>query len=256
MEQGILGYASGLATAGKIPFVVAISPFVTARPFEMFKIDLGYMRQNVKVVGRCSGLTYCTLGSTHHSLEDVALIRTIPGVTIISPGDPMEIKKAIHAAAEHVGPMYIRLGMPKMPVLHNRDYRFEIGKAVVMKDGNDVTIIGSGTGLPNAYFATELLEKEGIRPRLIDMHTLKPLDRDIIVQAARDTGRLVTVEEHYRIGGLGSAVAEVLAEACPTPLKVIAIDDTYVGAGPYEGLLGLYGLQAEQIADAVREFIG
>jgi len=255
MEQGIIGFASGLATTGKIPFVVAIAPFVTARPFEMFRNDLGYMRQNVKVVGRCAGLTYSTLGPTHQSLEDVAIIRTIPGVVVINPGDPVDIKKATHALAAHKGPAYMKIGSPKMPVLNKEDYDYEIGKGVVLKEGNDVTIIGTGTVLSKAYFASELLEKEGIHARLINLHTLKPIDRTLIIKAARETGRIVTVEEHYLHGGLGGAVAEVLALEHPCPMRMIGVDDQFASNGPYEELLGIYGLQPEQIAETVKKFV-
>ncbi len=255
MEQGIIGYASGLATTGKIPFVAAIAPFVTARPFEMFRNDLGYMRQNVKVVGRCAGLTYSDLGPTHQSLDDIAILRTIPGVTILNPGDPVEIKKAVHAAADHKGPVYIKIGSPKMPVLYSQDYTFEIGRGVVMKEGGDVTIIGTGTVLSKAYYAAEILKKEGVNARLLDIHTLKPLDKDLIIKAARETKKIVTVEEHYLYGGLGSAVAWVLAREYPAPVKMIGVDDQLAANGPYEELLGLYGLQAEQIAKTVMTFI-
>jgi transketolase len=255
MEQGIIGFASGLATTGKIPFVVAIAPFVTARPFEMFRNDLGYMRQNVKIVGRNSGMTYSDLGPTHQSLDDVAIINTIPGVVILNPGDPVEIKKAVHAAAAHTGPTYIKLGSPKMPVLNEENYLFEIGKGVVMKEGSDVTIIATGTVLSKAFFAAEILKKEGVNTRLINIHTLKPIDRALIIKAAKETKKIVTVEEHYLIGGLGSAVARILAEELPTPVKMIGVDDQFAGNGPYEDLLGLYGLRADQIANTVMEFL-
>jgi len=254
MEQGVIGYASGLATTGKIPFVAAIAPFMTARPFEMFRNDLGYMRQNVKVVGRCAGITYSDLGPTHHSLDDVAIIRTIPGVTVCSPGDPVEIKKVVHAAAKHKGPVYIKIGSPKMPVLFSEDYPFEMGKGYVVSNGSDVTIIGTGTVFHKAYFAAEMLEKDGIHVRLIDMHTIKPIDRKLIVESAKKTGKIVTVEEHYLNGGLGSAVAEVLAKEYPARMKMIGIDDQFASNGPYEELLGLYGLQSEQIAQTVTAF--
>jgi transketolase len=255
MEQGIIGFASGLATTGKIPFVAAIAPFVTARPFEMFRNDLGYMQQNVKVVGRCAGLTYSDLGATHQSLDDVAIIRTIPGVTVLNPGDPVEIKKTVHAAAEIYGPVYIKIGSPKMPVLFDEDYEFEVGRGVVMEDGDDVTIIGTGTVLSKAWEAAGMLREEGINARLINIHTIKPLDRELILDAAARTGKIVTVEEHYLIGGLGSAVAELLSRECPVPMKFIGVDDQYAGNGPYEELLGLYGLQSGQIADTVKSFL-
>ena len=256
MEQGVIGYSAGLATTGKIPFAVAIAPFVTARPFEMFRNDLGYMRQNVKVVGRCAGLTYSDLGATHQSLDDIAIIRTIPGVTVINPGDPVDIVKAVHAAAEHVGPVYIKLGSPKMPVLMDENYSFQIGKGVVMEAGDDVTIIGTGTVLSKAAAATEILKKKGFNPRLINMHTIKPLDRELVLKAAVETGKIVTVEEGYLVGGLGSCIAELLAIEHPVPMKMIGIDDQYCDTGPYEELLALYGLQGDQIADTVEKFLG
>jgi transketolase len=256
MEQGVIGFASGLATTGKIPFVVAIAPFVTARPFEMFRNDLGYMKQNVKIVGRNCGLTYSDLGPTHQSLDDTAIISTIPGVTILSPGDPVEIKKAVNAAAAHNGPVYIKIGSPKMPVLNETDCPFVIGRGVVMKEGSDVTIIGTGTVLSRAYFAAEILQEAGISARLINIHTLKPIDRELIIRAARETKKIVTVEEHYLIGGLGSAVAGVLSRELPTPVKMIGVDDQFGSNGPYEELIGLYGLKAEQIAETVKEFLG
>lgn len=255
MEQGVIGFAAGLATTGKIPFVAAIAPFVTARPFEMFRNDLGYMRQNVKVIGRCAGMTYSDLGATHQSLDDVAIIRTIPGVTVVSPGDPVEIKKAVHAIAKHIGPVYMRIGRSKLPVLFSEDHDFQLGKGVLMRNGRDVTIVASGTILPNAFEASKMLEKEGIDVRLINIHTIKPLDRKLILKAARETGKIVTIEEHYLTGGLGSSIAELLSVECPTPMKMIGVDDQFADTGPYEELLGLYGLKAEQIAKTVKAFL-
>ena len=256
MEQGVIGFSAGLATTGKIPFVVAIAPFVTARPFEMFRNDLGYMRQNVKVVGRCAGLTYSDLGATHQSLDDIAIIRTIPGVTVINPGDPIDIIKAVHAAAAHIGPVYIKLGSPKMPVLMDENYPFQIGKGVVMEEGGDVTIIGTGTVLSKAADAARILKEKGIHARLINMHTIKPLDRELVLKAAAETGKIVTVEEGYLAGGLGSCVAELISTEHPVPLKMIGIDDQYCDTGPYEELLAQYGLQGDQVADTIQEFLG
>jgi transketolase len=256
MEQGIMGFASGLATTGKIPFFAAIAPFVTARPFEMFRNDLGYMRQNVKVVGRSAGLTYSDLGATHQSLDDIAIVRTIPGVTVINPGDPVDIVKAVHAAAEHVGPVYIKIGSPKMPVLMDADYPFQIGKGVVMEAGDDVAIIATGTVLSKAAAAVKILKSKGIAARLINMHTIKPLDRELVLQAAEETGKIVTVEEGYLAGGLGGCISELLAVEHPTPMKMLGVDDQYADTGPYEELLASLGLQGEQIAEAVEKFLG
>jgi transketolase len=255
MEQGVVGFASGLATTGKIPVFAAIAPFVTARPFEMFRNDLGYMKQNVKIVGRCCGLTYDTLGSTHHSIDDVAIIRTIPGVTILNPGDPVTIKKAVHAMIEHVGPCYLKIGSPKMPILYPENVEFKIGKGIVMKEGKDVALIGTGTVLSKAVGAAELLEKAGVSVRLIDLHTIKPLDRELILAAAREIGKIVTVEEHYTFGGMGSAIAELCSQVHPAKIKMIGIEDKYASNGPYEQLLAQHGLQSEQICDTVIKFL-
>jgi transketolase len=213
------------------------------------------MNQNVKVVGRCAGLTYDQLGSTHHSIDDVAIIRTIPGVTVISPGDPVTIKKAVHAMIEHKGPCYLKIGSPKMPVLHPEDIDFQLGKGIVMHDGHDVTLIGTGTVLSKAVGAAKLLEEAGISVRLIDIHTIKPLDRDLILTAARETGRIVTVEEHFVAGGLGSAVAELCSQEHPVKIKIIGLPDKYASNGPYEELLGKYGLQSDQICETIIKFL-
>jgi len=255
MEQGVIGYACGLATTGKIPVFAAIAPFVTARPYEMFRNDLGYMNQNVKVVGRCAGLTYDQLGSTHHSLDDVAIIRTIPGVTIINPGDPVTIRKAVHAMIKHVGPCYMKIGNPKMPVLYPEDIDFRLGKGIVIKDGRDVALIGTGTVLSKAVAAAKLLEESGVSVRLIDIHTIKPLDRDLILSAAREIGKIVTVEEHFLAGGLGSAIAELCSQEFPVKMKMIGINDLYASNGPYEQLIGKYGLQPDQIKETVIKFL-
>jgi transketolase len=255
MEQGVIGYASGLATTGKIPVFAAIAPFVTARPFEMFRNDLGYMNQNVKVVGRCAGLTYDQLGSTHHSIDDIALIRTIPGVTVINPGDPVTIKKAVHAMIEHRGPCYMKIGNPKMPVLYPEDVDFRLGKGIIIKEGRDVALIGTGTVLSKAVAAARLLEDSGISVRLIDIHTIKPLDRDLILSTAREIGKIVTVEEHFIAGGLGSAIAEICSQECPVKMKMIGIGDFYASNGPYEELIGKYGLQPDQIYETTMKFL-
>lgn len=255
MEQGAIGFASGLATTGKIPVFAAIAPFVTARPFEMFRNDLGYMNQNAKIVGRCSGLTYDQLGSTHHSIDDVAIIRTIPGVTVINPGDPVTIKKAVHAMIKHIGPCYLKIGNQKMPVLYYDDVDFNLGKGIVMKDGRDVALIATGTVLSKAVAAAKLLEDSGISVRLIDIHTIKPIDRDLILSAAREIGKIVTVEEHFITGGLGSAIAEICSQECPVKMKMIGIGDHYASNGPYEELLRKYGLQADQIKETVVKFL-
>ena len=255
MEQGVTGFACGLATTGKIPVFAAIAPFVTARNFEMFRNDLGYMNQNVKIVGRSAGLTYDQLGSTHHSIDDVAIIRTIPGVTIINPGDPVTIRKAVHAMIKHVGPCYMKIGSPPMPVIYEENVEFRLGKGIVIKDGRDVTLIGTGTVLSKTVAAARLLEESGISVRLIDIHTIKPLDRELILLAARETGKIVTVEEHFITGGLGSAVAELCSQEYPVRIKMIGLGDQYASNGPYEELLDKYGLQPDKIKESVIKFL-
>jgi transketolase len=257
MEQGVIGYAAGLATTGKIPFVAAIAPFVTVRPFEMVRNDIGYMRQNVKVVGRSAGLTYGDLGPTHQSIDDMALLRTIPGMVVLVPGDPIEIVKAVQAAANHIGPVYIRVGSPAIPVLHESEGAcpFQIGRGIVLMDGKDLTLVSCGTALPRALAAAETLRSEGLGVRLISMPSVKPLDREMICQAAKETGRIVTVEEHYVTGGLGGAIAELLAEECPTRMRMIGVRDRFPPSGPYDEVLRDNGLQPDQIAAAVREFL-
>jgi transketolase len=256
MEQGVIGYAAGLAATGKIPFVAAIAPFVTARPFEMVRNDLGYMRQNVKVVGRSGGLTYSDLGPTHQSIDDVAIMRTIPGMVVLTPGDPVELMKAVEAAVEHVGPLYMRIGSPSIPVVYEAeaDCPFAIGRGITLRDGRDITLIASGAALPRAVEAADVLIAEGISVRLLSMPCVKPLDGELLLRAARETGRIVTVEEHYLAGGLGSAVAELLVQQCPVPMRMIGVEDRFPSSGPYEGLLGTCGLLGPQIAEVVRRF--
>jgi transketolase len=257
MEQGVIGFAAGLATTGKIPFVAAIAPFLTSRPFEMVRNDLGYMHQNVKVVGRSAGLTYSDLGPTHQSIDDVALLRTIPGMVVLVPGDPVELVKAVEAAADHVGPVYLRVGSPPIPVLYesDEDCPFRIGSGITLMDGKEVTLIGTGAALPRAFEAAQALKAEGIGVRLISLHTLKPLDRDLLCRAARETGKIVTVEEHYVAGGLGGAVAELLVRECPVPMRMVGINDRFPPSGPYDDVLRDNGLQPDQIARVVREFV-
>jgi transketolase len=256
MEQGVIGYASGLATTGKIPFVAAIAPFVTSRPFEMVRNDVGYMRQNVKIVGRCAGMSYSDLGPTHHSLEDIAILRTIPGFTIIAPSDPVEIRAAVKAAAEHNGPVYIRIARDKMEIINDGPgYKFELGRGIEMRTGSDVTLVATGTTVVKVLDAAELLKVKGIDARVLNMHTLKPFDEALVIKAAEETGRIVTIEEHYLNGGLGSITAETLVRNCPVPVKMIGVDDQFASNGPYDELFELYGLQPDAIADTVTSFL-
>ncbi len=259
MEQGATGIAAGLACVGKIPVFCAIAPFVTCRNFEMFRNDLGYMRQNVKIVGRNGGFTYSDLGATHHSLEDFAITRMIPGVTVLCPQDPTEIRQACKAMLELEGPVYMRIGNPKIPVLFPEESPFAIGKGRLLRQegGKDsVTIVSTGTVTAEVLKAAELLEKKGIFARVIGLGTVWPLDEELILTAAAETGRIVTVEEHYVRGGLGSLVAELLSEKLPVRVKRIGVPLEYATSGPYEDLLRYYGLDAEGIAGAVEKFCG
>ncbi len=183
-------------------------------------------------------------------------MRSIPGMTVLNPGDPVEIKAATHAMIDHVGPVYMKVGSDPMPVLFDEsNYRFEIGKGITMKDGKDITIIGTGTVLCRAAEAADILEKEGVSVRLINIHTIKPLDNELILKAAKETGKIVTVEEHYTSGGLGGAVAELLAKNCPVEMRMVGVDDAFGSNGPYDELIGLYGLLGPQIADTCRDFL-
>lgn len=253
MEQSVTGIASGMATVGKIPVFCAIAPFVTCRSYEMFRNDLGYMKQNVKIVGRNGGFTYSDLGATHHSLEDFAIMRMVPGAVVLCPQDPGEIRQAVRAMLSHDGPVYMRIGNPPIPELFP-EQPFEIGKGRVLREGDDLTIISTGTCTKEVLEAAEALSKSGLDVRVIGMPTIAPVDVNIIRKAAEETKRIVTVEEHYVHGGLGSAVAEVVTEYCPVPVKMIGVPKVYAVTGPYNELLHYYGLDAEGILKTVSEF--
>jgi transketolase len=250
MEQGAVGIASGLATTGKIPVFCAIAPFVTARPFEMFRNDLGYMRQNVKIVGRNSGISYSDLGATHHSLEDFAIIRMIPGVVVLAPQDPDEIRAAVTAMLAHEGPVYMRIGNEPIPGLFAPE-PFVIGKGKVVRQGAAVTLVTTGSIAGQVVAAAGLLQERGISAEVLSLPTVAPLDRELVLQSARKTRQVFTVEEHYVVGGLGTAVQEVCAENCPVPVRKIGLPHTYVSSGPYRDLLAHYKLDAQGIAETI-----
>jgi len=254
MEQGVVGIASGMATTGKIPVFCAIAPFVTCRSYEMFRNDLGYMNQNVKIVGRNSGITYSELGATHHSLEDFAIMRMIPGTVVLAPQDPGEIRGAVKAMLEHQGPVYMRIGNSPIPQLWE-EQKFEIGKGRILREGKDLTIISTGTTTLDVLEAAELLEKQNISVMVVGMPTVCPLDEELILKAAHITGKLMTVEEHYQYGGLGTMVAEVCSREYPVPIKMHGIPKSYATSGPYDELLKYYRLDAEGIAATAIEFI-
>ena len=254
MEQAVTGIAAGFATTGKIPVFCAIAPFVTARPYEMFRNDLGYMRQNVKIVGRNGGITYSDLGSTHHSLDDFATMRMIPDVVLLSPQDPDEIRGACRAMVNHVGPVYMRIGNGKIPNLFPAG-PFEIGKGRLIQAGNDVTVISTGPATAAVLEAQKHLESRGILAECIGLPTLWPMDEKLILQSARKTGKVVTVEEHYQYGGLGTMVSDLLSEKLPTPVKKIGIPNCYATSGPYEEVLEKYGLDCGSITASIEEFL-
>ncbi len=248
-EGNMMGVAAGLASCGKIPFASSFAMFAAGRAFEQVRNIIGYPHLNVKIGATHAGCTVGEDGATHQCNEDIALMRTIPGMVIINPADAVEARAAVIAAAEYVGPVYLRFGRANVPVVNDSpDYKFEMGKGVVMSEGEDVTIVATGITVHIALDAAKLLSAEGIGARVINIHTIKPIDRDILVSAAKDTGAIVTVEEHNVIGGLGSAVCEVIAEECPVPVIRMGMNDEYGRSASADKLLEYYGYTAENIA--------
>ena len=252
-EQNLIGTAAGLATAGKIPFASTFAMFATGRGFEIIRNSVCYPKLNVKVAATHAGLTVGEDGATHQALEDISLMRSIPNMVVLNPADAVEAKQCIFKAAEYNGPVYIRLGRSKTPVIFDENYKFEIGKGVEVRPGNDVTIISTGIMLEKALLAREELLKEGIEVRVINMASIKPIDKEIIIKAAKETKGIVTVEEHSIIGGLGSAVAEVVVEQSPTRVIRIGTEDTFGESGDGDQLLNKYGLNVENIIDKSKE---
>lgn len=254
-EQDMMGTAAGLAVGGKLPFVSTFAVFATGRAWEQVRQSICYPNLNVKVVASHAGVTVGEDGGSHQSVEDIAVMRVIPNMTVIVPADGIETTLAIEAAAEMKGPCYVRVGRNKVPVIFGPDYRFTIGKAHVFHEGKDAAIIACGLMTAEALAARELLAAEGINAGVINMASIKPLDKDAVVAAARRCGAIVTAEEHSIIGGLGGAVAEALAEAAPVPMARIGVQDVFGTSGSGEGLLKHYGLSAADIAAAVKEVI-
>ncbi|MDY0019684.1 MAG: transketolase family protein [Anaerolineae bacterium] len=254
-EQNMVGIASGMANGGKIPFVAAAACFLTGRALEQIKNDVAYTGTNVKLCGVSPGLAYGPLGGTHHSIEDIAWLRAIANMTIIVPADPLETEQAVRAATDFVGPVYLRISRMGVPVVHAADYRFEIGKAVCLREGTDVTLAACGTLVPRALEAAALLEAEGIQARVINMATVKPIDREAIVAAAVETGGIVTAEEHTIYGGFGSAVAEIVATTHPVPMRILGIPGVFAPTGSSEFLFEHFGLTPQGIHDAALELI-
>ncbi|WP_143474414.1 transketolase family protein [Proteiniborus sp. DW1] len=256
-EQNLIATAAGLATTGKIPFASSFAMFAAGRAFEIIRNSVAYPKLNVKIAATHAGLTVGEDGASHQALEDISIMRTIPNMVVLNPADGVETKAAIMKAAEHKGPVYIRLGRSKVPVIFDEEnYKFEIGKGIKVRDGSDVTIIATGIMVSLALEAAEALKKEGIEARIINIHTIKPIDKDIIIEAARETRAIVTAEEHNIIGGLGSAVAEVLVESYPIPMERVGVRDTFGESGSGDELLVKYGLTADKIVEAARRAIG
>ena len=252
-ENNMMGVAAGLATAGKIPFASTFAMFAAGRSFEQVRNSIGYPHLNVKIGATHAGITVGEDGATHQCNEDIALMRTIPGMVIINPSDVVEARCAVEAAIKHVGPVYMRFGRLAVSVINNTpDYKFELGKGIYMADGNDVTIVATGIMVEQALIAREMLLSEGISAAVINIHTIKPLDKEILISAAQQTGAIVTTEEHSVIGGLGSAVCETLAGVCPVPVVRHGVDDAYGKSGPAKELLEYYQLNAAGIVEKVK----
>lgn len=256
-ESNMIGIAAGLAACGKIPFAASFAMFAAGRAFEQVRNSVGYPHLNVKVAGSHAGISVGEDGATHQCCEDIALMRAIPGMVVLNPADHYEMKAAVKAAVEYNGPVYIRLGRLAVESCNNNDdYRFEIGKGITLREGGDITVIATGLMVGEAIQAVDALAAEGIHARLIDMHTVKPLDQELVVKAAKETGRIVTVEEHNVIGGLGEAVAACLGERCPTPLTRMGVQDVFGHSGPAADLLKEFGLCAGGIAATVKKVLG
>lgn len=255
-EGNMMGVAAGLAATGKIPFASTFAMFAAGRAFEQVRNSIGYPKLNVKIGATHAGISVGEDGATHQCNEDIALMRTIPGMTVICPADDVEAKAAVTAAYEHEGPVYMRFGRLAVPVINDKlDYKFELGKGIVLREGKDVTIIATGLPVANCLEAAEKLAADGIDAKVINIHTIKPLDEELVVAAAKETGKVVTVEEHSVIGGLGSAVCDVLSEKAPTKTMKIGINDVFGESGPAAELVKKFGLDADSIYEKVKAFV-
>ena len=254
-ECNMMGIAAGLSTTGIVPFASTFAMFAAGRAFEQVRNSIGYPHLNVKIGATHAGISVGEDGATHQCNEDIALMRTIPGMVILNPADDVEAKACVKAAYEYNGPVYLRFGRLAAPVINDRpDYKFELGKGVVLREGRDLTIVATGLCVSSALEATEKLAADGIDAKVINIHTIKPLDEELIVAAAKETGKVVTVEEHSVIGGLGSAVCDALAEKCPVPVKKIGVQDVFGESGPAVALLAKYKLDGEGVYEQVKEF--
>ena len=255
-ESNMMGIAAGLSATGLVPFASSFAMFAAGRAFEQIRNSIGYPHLNVKIGATHAGISVGEDGATHQCNEDIALMRTIPGMTVIVPSDDVEAKAAVKAAYEMDGPVYLRFGRLAVPVINdNEDYKFEIGKGVTLRKGKDVTIVATGLCVSSALDAAELLKVEGIDAKVINIHTIKPLDKELIVAAAKETGQIVTVEEQSVIGGLCGAVSEALSEEYPVPVKRIGVNDQFGYSGPATALVEKFGLDGKGIAESVKEFL-
>ena len=255
-ESNMMGIAAGLSTIGKVPFASTFAMFAAGRAYEQVRNSIGYPHLNVKIGATHAGISVGEDGATHQCNEDIALMRTIPGMVILNPSDDVEAKAAVEAAYHHQGPVYLRFGRLAVPVINDRpDYKFEIGKGIVLREGKDVAIFATGLCVNEALAAAEKLAADGVDSKVINIHTIKPLDEELVVKAAQETGKVVTVEEHSVIGGLGGAVAEVLSEKAPTKMLRIGINDLFGESGPALQLLAKYGIDAEGIYKKVKDFV-
>lgn len=254
-ECNMMGIAAGIAATGKVPFVSSFAMFAAGRAFEQVRNSVGYPHLNVKIGATHAGISVGEDGASHQCNEDIALMRVIPGMVVINPSDDVEAKAAVKAAYEHEGPVYLRFGRLAAPVINDRaDYKFEIGKGVTLRDGKDITLVATGLCVSGALEAAEKLAADGVDARVINIHTIKPLDEELLIKAAQETGKIVTIEEHSIVGGLGGAVAELLSEKCPTKTLRIGVEDTFGESGPAVQLLEKYGLDAAGIYKKVKNF--
>ncbi len=255
-EGNMIGVAAGLAAAGMVPFAASFAMFATGRAYEQVRNSVGYPHLNVKIAGSHAGISVGEDGATHQCCEDLALMRTIPGMVVLNPADHYEMIEAVKAAYAYNGPVYIRLGRLAIESFNDPDnYSFEIGKGITLEEGDDVTVIATGLVVYEALKAVRSLKEKGVNARLINMHTIKPIDKDIIIKAAKETGKIITVEEHNIIGGLGEAVAAVTSENCPVPVYRIGVEDVFGHSGPAVGLLAEFGLDAAGIEKKISELL-
>ena len=255
-ECNMIGIAAGIAATGRVPFASSFAMFAAGRAFEQVRNSVGYPHLNVKIGATHAGISVGEDGATHQCNEDISLMRTIPGMVVINPSDDVEARAAVRAAYEYQGPVYLRFGRLAVPVINDRpDYRFELGKGIVLREGKDLTIFATGLEVSESLAAAELLAADGIQAKVVNIHTIKPLDEELVISAAKETGKVVTVEEHSVIGGLGSAICDVLSEKCPTPVKKLGVQDVFGESGPAVKLLEKYRLDAKGIYQDIRAWL-